>query len=355
MSDLKHLLKDSRLFGPLEDPMLQEIADRFQPAQYKKDDMICAEGEMGDQMFLLAKGTVAIQKNKGWGARELKQMGPGEIFGEMALISQEPRSASVIATADVRCHTLNGPDFQHLLEKHPMFAQQVLKTLVSRLQNSDEQASRQLIDAQRALIFSLAQLADSRDPETGAHLQRTRQYCVTLAETLKKANLYSDAITETFIESLYYLSPLHDIGKVAVPDAILLKPGRLTEEEYSIMQTHAAEGAKTLQTVMQHTNQPIFHIAHNLCKHHHERWDGTGYPDGLKEEQIPLEARIMALADVYDALLSKRVYKPPMEYAKAHHILQQGAGTQFDPILTEIMLQNSKAFDAIHRQLADPD
>jgi putative two-component system response regulator len=149
------------------------------------------------------------------------------------------------------------------------------------------------------------------------------------------------------------LSPLHDIGKVAVPDAILLKPDRLTAEEFEIMKTHTTAGAAAFQKVIEQCKAEVFVMAQRICLHHHEKWDGTGYPSHLAGDAIPLEARIMAMADVYDALLSKRVYKLPMSYAATLEEFRKSSGTFFDPVMTEIMIENIQLFEDIHRSHKD--
>ncbi len=153
--------------------------------------------------------------------------------------------------------------------------------------------------------------------------------------------------------NIYKVSPLHDIGKVGIPDDILLKPGRLTRKEFEAMKTHTSIGSKTIQKVLSVCYHPTFQMASNIITYHHERYDGFGYPKQLNGEKIPIEARIMSLADVYDALVSKRVYKQPFSYEEAIGIIREGAGTQFDPDITKIMLENRNNFEEIHQQYAD--
>lgn len=190
------------------------------------------------------------------------------------------------------------------------------------------------LDSRDAIIFALAKLADSRDPETGQHLERVREYCRLLANEARRGRTYPE-IDADFVSLIALTSPLHDIGKVGVPDAVLLKPGRLTAEEMVVMRTHSAIGAETIDAVLKRTPGARFlEMARDIARSHHERWDGAGYPDGLSGAAIPLAARIMAVADVYDALTSKRVYKPAMTHDEAMAILRQGAGSHFDPALT---------------------
>lgn len=207
---------------------------------------------------------------------------------------------------------------------------------------------------QQATVFSLAKLAESRDPETGEHLERIRRYVRVIAQYLATSNLMETPITAEFIEALYVASPLHDIGKVGIPDQILLKPGRLTKHEFEIMTWHTSIGGDTLSAAHNEVgSNELLGIGRDIARHHHERWDGTGYPDGLKGDEIPIEARIVALADVYDALTSRRPYKEPFSHEKAREIILEGAGTQFDERIIQAFLALEAQFREIHATLRD--
>ena len=254
------------------------------------------------------------------------------------------------AVGQTTCLELSSDVLQQLLNTEPHFAQQVAIILTERLSNLGKSTSEEILNSYRALMFSLANLADSRDPETGAHLDRTRAYCSLLADCALGNPKFKDRIGPSFVESIYQVSPLHDIGKVAIADAILLKPAKLNDEEFNAMKIHTIVGAESLKGVLEYSDQPIFHMAYNICLSHHERWDGTGYPHGLSGEDIPIEARIMALADVYDALLSKRVYKEPMTFQATLDIVKKSSGTHFDPNLTDILLENVDLFQEVHKK-----
>jgi len=190
------------------------------------------------------------------------------------------------------------------------------------------------------VIFSLAKLAETRDPETGLHLERMQSYCRVLSEKLLANKLYPDTVNRRFVEDIFSTSPLHDIGKVGIPDNILQKPGRLTEEEFTIMKTHTLIGCHTLQSsIEQNPRANYLKMSAQIARSHHEKWDGNGYPDGLSGEAIPLSARILAVADVYDALASKRVYKEAFSHEKTRSIILQGKGTHFDPQLIDTFLE----------------
>lgn len=199
--------------------------------------------------------------------------------------------------------------------------------------------------SQMATIYALVKLSESRDDETGEHIVRTSQYCRLLSEKLWETGAHQGEIDWSFIDSITQASPLHDIGKVGIPDAVLLKPGKLTTEEFEIMKTHATIGYETLASVeKKDTGSAFIKVGMEITLCHHEKWDGTGYPKGLKGEEIPISARIMALADVYDALRSKRVYKESYSHEKSLEIITQGRGSHFDPFLVDLFLENDSAF-----------
>lgn len=210
------------------------------------------------------------------------------------------------------------------------------------------------LETSQMTIFALAKLAESRDPETGAHLERVRSYCRVLAKQLQTSRAFKEPIDDEFVRLIYQTSPLHDIGKVAIPDAILLKPGKLTAAEFKVMKTHALRGAETLEAALQEfPNVRFLRMARNIALSHHEKYDGSGYPAGFIAEQIPLCGRIVALADVYDALTSKRVYKDAFSHAKAKSIIVDDAGKHFDPAIVEAFLEIEDAFIQIRQRHED--
>lgn len=212
---------------------------------------------------------------------------------------------------------------------------------------------QEISESQMATIFALVKLSESRDDDTGAHIERTSNFCRLIAERLRVLPRFEDILDETYVNNIYNASPLHDIGKVGIPDAILLKPGKLTQAEFEIMKTHAMLGFETLSHVQKrYTQNSFLKIGMEIAKSHHEKWDGTGYPEGLSGEEIPLSARIMALADVYDALRSKRVYKEAFSHEDSCVIIEEGDGKHFDPLLAKIFRENHYAFQEIHDEQA---
>jgi putative two-component system response regulator len=203
-------------------------------------------------------------------------------------------------------------------------------------------------------IFSLAKLAESRDPETGSHLERVRVYCRLLALQLRALPKYAQIIDDEYVRLIFETSSLHDIGKVGIPDAILLKPGKLTPEEFEIMKTHTTKGADTLKAAMeQYPDAAFLRMGYDIAYCHHERFDGSGYPRGLQYEAIPLSARIVTVADVYDALTSKRVYKDAFAHHLARDIIVRQNGRQFDPDVVDAFLKCQEEFISSSLQFSD--
>jgi response regulator RpfG family c-di-GMP phosphodiesterase len=204
-------------------------------------------------------------------------------------------------------------------------------------------------------IMAMASLAETRDNETGNHLKRTQTYIRTLAMKLRNHPRFREFLTEENIESLYKLAPLHDIGKVGIPDAILLKQGKLTVEEFEIMKTHPLLGGNAIAMAESGLPTPnrFLHIAREIATGHHEKWDGSGYPMGLKGDDIPISARLMALADVYDALISRRIYKQPFTHEAAVAYILQSKGTHFDPDVTDAFLSLQEEFRHIAERYQD--
>ena len=211
---------------------------------------------------------------------------------------------------------------------------------------------KEIADSQMSTIFALSKLAESRDSDTGEHLARVQRFCRLLAERLSQASPYKTHINAEFIHDLSSASPLHDIGKVAIEDSVLLKPGRLTPEEFETMKTHTTIGAQTLEDVRSlYPGNSFINMGILIARGHHEKWDGSGYPQGQAGEDIPLPARIMAVADVYDALRSKRCYKTSLTRAQSREIILSGSGRHFDPVLVEAFVQEEEQIEAIGQQM----
>ena len=210
--------------------------------------------------------------------------------------------------------------------------------------------------AQLAAIYAMSRLAESKDPDTGAHLERMREYCRLLSQQLARMPAYADEIDERFIDTIYAASPLHDIGKVGVPDQVLLKPGKLDVREWDLMRTHTVIGAETLRAVYQQYGPNDFvRMGIDIAESHHEKWDGSGYPTGLAGDDIPLAARILALGDVYDALTSRRCYKQAFPHSESRALIVAASGSHFDPHVVDAFLATEDEFIRIRRHYQDPE
>lgn len=218
--------------------------------------------------------------------------------------------------------------------------------------------TRQLSAIQDVTIRAMASLAETRDNETGSHIRRTQAYVKLLAEQLRDHPRFRDFCTPANIDVLFKSAPLHDIGKVGIPDHVLLKPGKLTADEFEIIKQHPRIGRDAIARALADLGDEdaqFLQVAQDIAYGHHEKWDGSGYPQGAWGDGIPLPARLMALADVYDALISRRVYKPAMPHPDAVAMIVKGRGTHFDPDVTDAFLAIQQAFEQVARQFADGD
>lgn len=247
------------------------------------------------------------------------------------------------------------------LEKRRLYRQEsvyrsVLQQCNALLEERVRAQIGEISTAQLAAIYAMSRLAESKDPETGAHLERMREYCRLLSRQLARTPAYADEIDVRFIETIYAASPLHDIGKVGVPDHVLLKPGKLDAREWDLMRTHTVIGAETLRAVYQQFGPNDFvRMGIDIAESHHEKWDGSGYPMGLAGDDIPLPARILALGDVYDALTSRRCYKEPFSHAISRALVVEGRGRHFDPHVVDAFLATEDEFIRIRRHYQDPE
>lgn len=225
------------------------------------------------------------------------------------------------------------------------------------LEGEVKRRTREVEVVQDVTILAMASLAESRDNETGNHIRRTQNYVLALANELRTHPRFSAALDDRTIEMLYKSAPLHDIGKVGIPDAILLKPGKLTPEEFEIIKTHTTIGRDAIAAAERLIEGPstFLRLAREIAHYHQEKWDGSGYPEGLRGDAIPISARLMALADVYDALISRRVYKPPFPHEKTVSIITEGRGRHFDPDVVDAFVRIQGQFRAIAERFMDTE
>ncbi|SDH12065.1 HD domain-containing phosphohydrolase [Propionivibrio dicarboxylicus] len=261
---------------------------------------------------------------------------------------------------------ISPPVLRARVKNHLLFAQsqralkrqnEELEILVFERTKEVMRRDHKLIAAQTSIITAFCALAEARDHETGNHIQRTQNYVKILAERLRWNRRFSAVLNDDYINVLYKSAPLHDVGKVSVPDAILLKPGGLLPAEWEIMQRHCAAGSRAIARAAQdygEAEDSFFEVAAEIAMFHHERWDGSGYPQGLAGDEIPVSARLMAVADVYDALISPRIYKRAFSQDKAIELMVEQRGRHFDPDILDAMLEISDRFSDIARHFSDP-
>ncbi len=222
------------------------------------------------------------------------------------------------------------------------------------LETRVQEQVKEIADSQMATIFALAKLAESRDDETGRHLEHVQELCRLLAAELRQQHKFGDILDDAYVDNVAHAAPLHDIGKVAIPDRILLKPGTLTDEEFEVMKTHTTLGARTLEEVRKnYTHNAFINMGVEIARSHHERWDGKGYPDGLAGTDIPLGARIMTVVDVYDAARSKRVYKEGRSHEEVCGFITIESGRQFDPDVVMAFQKLEPRFKKVWESLAE--
>jgi putative two-component system response regulator len=230
-----------------------------------------------------------------------------------------------------------------------------LKNKNEFLEQEVARRTREINTIQNVTMVAMGSLAETRDNETGNHIRRTQYYVKVLADRMKDHPQFKEYLTLETIELLYKSAPLHDIGKVGIPDHILLKPGKLTVEEFDTMKTHTTIGRNAIMAAEKRLDSPtsFLRLAREIAWTHHEKWDGTGYPQGLSGDETPLSGRLMGLTDVYDALISKRVYKPAFSHEKAVSIIQEGSGSHFDPDIVEVFLDIPDRFIEIAQKYGD--
>lgn len=220
--------------------------------------------------------------------------------------------------------------------------------------NLENPAIKELSHFHTETVMSFANLIENRDNSTGGHIKRTSRYVELIARELVKRGYYSEVLTRDYLTNLLKSAPMHDIGKISVPDRILQKPGKLTFEEFEEMKKHASKGGDIIRETFRNLGDEEFRkMAFEVARYHHEKWNGKGYPDGLKRKEIPLCARIMAVADVFDAVSEKRCYRDAMPLEKCFEIIEQGSGQDFDPLIAEIFLDIRDKVEAVHKEFSE--
>jgi putative two-component system response regulator len=302
----------------LLDVMMPEM-DGYETCRRLKENPMTAEIPI---IFLTAKSQVSDEEM-------------GLKLGAVDYISKPISPPIVLARVATQLHLVRARNLLQDQNKH-------LESLV-------QDRTRKLAKMQDAIIMAMASLAETRDNETGNHIRRTQNYVAALARQLKHLPRFSFELTDENIELLYKSAPLHDIGKVGIPDNILLKPGKLTSEEFEIMKLHTNYGRETILSVERYLGESneFLRFAREITYSHQEKWDGSGYPENLSGDAIPVSARLMAVADVYDALISRRVYKPAFSHEEAIAIMSKGRGSHFDPDILDVFLKITDEFKQI--------
>lgn len=226
--------------------------------------------------------------------------------------------------------------------------------IVGTYLNMENPVLTKLRNYNNEMVMGFATLVENRDDNTGGHIKRTTAYVRMLAEELCARGFYTKLLTKDYIENLVMAAPMHDVGKIAIPDAILQKPGKLTSEEFEIMKTHAARGGTIIQKTFSFLGDDEYEkMAYEVARYHHEKWNGKGYPDGLSQKEIPLSARIMAVADVFDAVSAKRCYRDALPLEECFRIIKSGSGSDFDPVIAQVFLDMEEQIREVYRKNED--
>ncbi|MCI6188111.1 MAG: HD domain-containing protein [Spirochaetia bacterium] len=224
-------------------------------------------------------------------------------------------------------------------------------SLIALYINIEDPVLRRMENYNSEIVTSFATLVESRDSSTGSHVKRTKSYVKIILDEIKTNNLYSSIMTKDFEDKMMNAAPMHDIGKISIPDTILQKPGKLTDEEYSVMKKHSVLGGEIIQEIFKDMDDKEFlNIAYDVTRYHHEKWNGNGYPEGLVGKEIPFSARIMAIADVFDAISAKRCYRDAMPLDKCFAIIKEGKGVDFDPVLTDLFLNAKEKVEKVCKE-----
>lgn len=282
--------------------------------------------------------------------RELQKMifiSLNQRFENLALVEQLTRQKALLEQAKQEVETTN-----ELLRNEGKLLEKLVQERTAELLTK----TNEVVAIQDVMILAMCSLSETRDNETGNHIKRTQNYVRALARHLQRHPRFCDFLTDENIEALYKIAPLHDIGKVGIPDAILLKPGKLTAEEFEVMKTHTTLGGNAIaysEKNYQLHNNHFLTLAQQIATGHHEKWDGSGYPKGLKGQEIPISARLMAVADVYDALISHRIYKEGFSQERVAEIITEGRGKHFDPDIIDAFLAIQPEFIEIAQRYRD--
>src|SRR3954447_23216231 len=334
-------LRRANLLTALPDAALADLAGRAQRRRFRSGQVVFNEGDTGTSLHVVRRGHLKVVRPTHDDRLVLDRIEPGQAFGELAVLNSAPRLASVIALEDCETIEVSKGDFERVLDEHPGAVRRMLGTLARSLTLAKEDVARHnrhlestvrertadLRESQLEVVRRLSQAAESRDHDTGLHITRMSRLCSRLA--------LAAGSSPDLAEMLLNAAPMHDVGKIGIPDQILLKPGKLDADEWEVMKSHAAIGAELLAG----SRSPVVRMGELISLTHHEKWDGSGYPRGLRGDEIPFVARVTAICDVFDALIPPRPYKPPWPLQDALEEVKRGAGSHFDPELAETFVR----------------
>src|SRR4051794_28601713 len=341
LSVLAAELGRAELLRELPPIALRALAEGAQRRRFAPGETIIPEGGPPDALHVVRRGLVAVVRPSRDPGLVLGRLGPGEAFGEIAVLTESPRSASVVAVEPSETLEVAKADFDAVLAANPGATRRMLGTLARSLTLAKEEVTRQnarleatvrertsdLRESQLEVVRRLSHAAESRDDHTGVHITRMSRMCAELGR--------ASGLAESDIELLLHAASMHDIGKIAIPDRVLLKQGPLEPDEWELMKSHTIVGAEMLAG----SRSPVVQMGEIIARAHHEKWDGTGYPLGLRGEEIPVVARICAVCDVFDALVSDRPYKAAWPVEKALDELRRLAGRHLDPRLVALFVE----------------
>src|SRR4051795_100362 len=341
LSVLAAELGQAELLRDLPADALRGLAEGSTRRRFAPGDVVIPEGGPPDALHVIRRGLVAVVRPSRDPGLVLGRLGPGDAFGEIALLTEAPRLASVVAIEATETLEVSKADFDAALDAHPNATRRMLGTLArsltlakeevtrhnSRLEATVRERTADLRESQLEVVRRLSHAAESRDDHTGVHTSRMSRMCAALGR--------ASGLDEEEVELLLHAASMHDIGKIAIPDRVLLKRGPLDPDEWELMKSHTIVGAEMLAG----SSSPVVQMGEVIARSHHEKWNGTGYPLGLRGDEIPLVARICSVCDVYDALVSDRPYKAAWPVDQALSELRRLSGRHLDPRLVALFIE----------------
>ncbi len=343
------IFKKSPLFSCLNDQEILALAEIAVEGNYSKDTVLINEGDTTTSLYVLLSGRAHAVSIDAHGNRIIHNVfTSGDYFGEMSFIDGEPRCATVETSEPSTVLIIPREQFRNVLLSHPDISVNLMKGLLQKIRKATKQiedlvfvvAHQELHDAHLDTIKRLVLAAEYKDQNTGEHIARVSRYSALIAKKLR--------LSKEDIQIIRYAAPMHDVGKIGIPDHILLKPDKLTDEEFNIMRTHTTIGAK----ILSNPRSNVLKCARQIALSHHERFDGTGYPEALFGNKIPIVARIVGLVDTFDALISERPYKGPYSVEGALDIIKKERGEHFDPHIADIFIKSIEEILTINEELS---